>query len=130
MAVLEQAQQAAIRGIKTTVVDRFYGTASAAPLSVFPRLVNGAQPHLSKLKRDNAAAGFAINRKIEDILSQVKADKGFPRTLNLQQQGIFALGYYHQRAYDAAQSREASERRRSAREQENNGGSGEEDPEC
>ena len=130
MAVLEQAQQAAIRGIKTTVVDRFYGTASAAPLSVFPRLVNGAQPHLSKLKRDNAAAGFAINRKIEDILSQVKADKGFPRTLNLQQQGIFALGYYHQRAYDAAQSREASERRRSAREQENSGGTGEEDPEC
>ena len=129
LAVLEQAQRAAIQGIRTTVVDRFYGTASSAPLAVFPRLMNGAQPHLSKLKRDNAAAGFAIDRKIEEILSHLKADSGFPRTLNLQQQGIFALGYYHQRAHDAAQSREASERRRNARAQDNGDGTDAKDPE-
>ena len=128
LEVLEQAQRAAIHGIKTTVVDRFYGTASSAPLIVFPRLMNGARHNLSKVKGDNAAAGFAIDRKIEEILSHLKADKGFPRTLNLQQQGIFALGYYHQRAHDAAQSREASEKRRNAQAQDNSNGTDAKDP--
>ena len=38
--------------------------------------------------------------------------KGFPKTLNLEQQGMFALGYYHQRASDQTRMREASDRRR------------------
>ena len=47
----------------------------------------------------------------------------FPKTFNLEQQGMFALGYYHQRARDRAQMREASDRRRNAQEQGGDDGS-------
>ena len=122
MAVFEEAQREAIRGINATVVDRFYGTASSAPLSVFPTLLKGTRSHLSKLKRDKPGAHFAIEERMEDILSKLDARNGFPKSLNLQQQGIFALGYYHQRAHDHEQMREAVERRQ---EVQNRGGHGE-----
>jgi CRISPR-associated protein Csd1 len=112
MAVLENAQQSAIPNVNTTVVDRFYGTASTAPASVFSRLLRGVQPHLAKLQRDNRGAYVAIQNRMEEILSGLPGDRGFPRILTLQEQGMFALGYYHQRAQQSAQMREAAERRR------------------
>ena len=112
LAVLEEAQREAIRGLSTSLTDRFYGTASAAPLSVFPTLVRGSRVHLSKLRRDDPGVHLAIDGMMEDILNKVTAEQGFPRSLNLKEQGIFALGYYHQRAHDRGQMREDSERRR------------------
>ena len=116
LAVLEEAQWGAVRGLNTSLADRFYGTASAAPLSVFPTLVRGSRAHLSKLRRDNPGAYFAIDSRLEDILTKVTAEQGFPKSLNLKEQGVFALGYYHQRAHDREQMREAVERRRNASE--------------
>ena len=114
LAVLEEAQREAIRGLNTSLADRFYGTASAAPLSVFPTLVRGSRAHLSRLRRHNPGAYFAIDSRLEDILTKVRAEQGFPKSLNLKGQGVFALGYYHQRAHDREQMREAVERRRNA----------------
>lgn len=103
LAVLEQVQRLAIPGGQATIVDRFFGTASSAPASVFGRLLRGAQPHLAKLERDRRSAYVALQRRIEDIVAAIGA---FPRTLTLEDQGFFALGYYHQRAYDRAQARQ------------------------
>jgi len=111
LSVLETVQRLAVPGAKSTIVDRFFGTASSAPASVFGRLLRGAQPHLAKLERDKPGAHIALQRRLEDIQAGIAA-AGFPRTLTLVEQGIFALGYYHQRAYDRAQAREASERRK------------------
>ena len=86
-----------------------------APASVFGRLLKGVKPHLAKLQRDNRGAHYAIQARLEDILSLLPAREAFPRTLNLEQQGLFSLGYYHQRAHDRAQARKASERRRQER---------------
>lgn len=113
LAVLEQAQRAAIPGINATIVDRFFGTASTAPGSVFPRLIRGAQPHLAKLERDRPGMGRALQRRLEDVLAPIAT---FPTVLTLMDQGLFALGYYHQRAHDRAAAREAAERRRAAGE--------------
>ena len=33
-----------------------------------------------------------------------------PRVLTLDEQGLFALGYYHQRAHDRAQARDTAQR--------------------
>lgn len=107
LAVLEEAQRLAIPGLNATIVDRYYGTASSAPASVYGTLLDGARSHLSKLKRDKPRAQLALQRRIEEILGGVSADGGFPRTLTLEQQGLFALGYYHQRAADRAQATEA-----------------------
>ena len=100
LAVLESAQYAAL-GI-TAVTDRFYGAASSAPASVFGRLLRGAHPHLTKLERDRPGAYHALQRRLEDVLAGLD---GFPKTLDMEAQGLFALGYYHQRAHDRAQAR-------------------------
>lgn len=113
LAVLEQIQRQAIPGIKATIVDRFYGSASTAPASVFARLLRGSQPHLATLERDRAGAYHALQGRLEEILSHLA---GFPTTLSLPDQGLFALGYYHQRAFDRAQARAARERRQNGQE--------------
>jgi CRISPR-associated protein Csd1 len=82
-------------GVNATIVDRFYGTASSAPASVFGRLMRGLQPHLSKLERDRKGAWVGLQRRMEEVTRDLGT---FPRTLTLQEQGLFALGYYHERA--------------------------------
>ncbi len=107
LAVLERAQTLAIPGANTTLVDRYYGTASSAPASVFGSLMTGTQAHLSKLRRDRPGAHGALQREMEEILVDLPA---FPRTLSLHDQALFALGYYHQRAASRARARAAGER--------------------
>ena len=99
LAVLESAQYAAL-GI-TAITDRFYGAASSAPASVFGRLLRGAQPHLSKLERDRPGAYHALQQRLEEVMAGLQ---GFPKTLDMEAQGLFALGYYHQRAHNRAQA--------------------------
>ncbi|MCY4112599.1 MAG: type I-C CRISPR-associated protein Cas8c/Csd1 [Chloroflexi bacterium] len=99
LAVLESAQYAAL-GI-TAVTDRFYGAASSAPASVFGRLLRGAQPHLTKLERDRPGAYHALQQRLEQVMAGLQH---FPKTLDMEEQGLFALGYYHQRAHDRAQA--------------------------
>ena len=88
-AVLERLQRDAVPGANTTIRDRFYGAASATPRVVFPQLMRLAQHHIQK-----AEYGPHNDRTIEEILSGVKE---FPSHLRLDDQGFFALGYYHQR---------------------------------
>lgn len=98
LAVMEKIQRRAIPNVNTTIVDRFYGTASSSPASVFGTLLRNVQPHLAVLRANPATRGAAINlgRELEDVTSKVE---GFPRTLKLQEQALFSLGYWHQRAY-------------------------------
>ena len=111
LAVLEDIQRVAIPGAKATIVDRFFGTASSAPASVFGRLMRGAQPHLSKLERDNPNAYYALQRRLEEVTTGLNS---FPRTLTLEEQGLFSLGYYHQRAHQRAEAIAASARKKAA----------------
>ncbi|MEX2238906.1 MAG: type I-C CRISPR-associated protein Cas8c/Csd1 [Dehalococcoidia bacterium] len=119
LAVLEQAQLAAIPGINSTIVDRFFGTASSAPNRVFPRLLTGAQPHLAKLQRIRRPAAIALQRRIEEIIAHLPVEqdartklyRGFPRVLTLEDQGLFSLGYYQQRAADRARMDAARKRK-------------------
>lgn len=92
-AVLETAQRMALGRINATIRDRYFGAASAAPASVFPLLLRGAQNHLGKLRK--SGKGGWIEREIEDILDKLSLD--LPRALPLAEQGRFAVGYYHQR---------------------------------
>jgi CRISPR-associated protein Csd1 len=112
LSVLENAQLSAIPGIKATLVDRFYGAASSTPATAFPPLLRTLQNHLGKLERDKRGAYVRLQEELEEIMGRIGAQ--FPRTLTLQQQGEFALGYYHQRAHNRARIGEAAERKREA----------------
>lgn len=96
-AVLAKAQSDAVPGANATIVDRYYGTASSVPYSVFPRLVSGFQNHLSKLRKDETTNGWAFSheKRVSSILGTLPAT--FPKQLTIEQQGQFAVGYYHQK---------------------------------
>ncbi len=91
-AVLEKAQKEAIPEATATIKDRYFTSACATPASVFPTLLRLAHHHTAK-----AEYGNALDRRIQDLLDLLEA-KSFPSRLTLDEQGVFILGYYHQRA--------------------------------
>ncbi len=95
MAVLESIQKVALKGIKSTITDRFYGSASTAPASVFGRLLSGSKAHLSKIRKNKKWLYNILEERLEQVCGQITS---FPSILKLNDQGMFALGYYHQKA--------------------------------
>jgi CRISPR-associated protein Csd1 len=91
-AELEDIQQQALPGLNATIADRFFGSASTAPATVFGRLLSGSQDHLGKLRRTNSGAHYGAQTRLERIMGEIQ---GFPTTLSIQEQGLFSLGYYH-----------------------------------
>lgn len=94
-AVLEQAQRGALGDVNASIVDRYYGTASSVPYSVFPRLIAGCQNHLSKIRKDKPGYAVNIDKRLGEIVGTLPAS--FPKQLTIEQQGQFAVGYYHQK---------------------------------
>lgn len=90
-STLERIQSAAQPGINATIRDRYYGAASGSPASVFPVLLRLKNHHLAKL--DNPGFAMWFEKLLGEIIGGVEA---FPSQLNLREQGLFAIGYYHQ----------------------------------
>jgi len=90
-AALEKAQEDALPGINATIKDRYFGAASATPGAVFPRLLRMSQHHVGKLE-----GGRKVNteKRIQEICGRIN---NFPMHLDLVGQGLFDIGYYHQR---------------------------------
>lgn len=88
-AVLEKTQLDALGKINSTIKDRFFSAASATPASVFPRLIRLSQHHIEK-----ADYGHISDRRISEIMENIES---FPAHMNLQEQGLFAIAYYHQK---------------------------------
>lgn len=94
-AVLEKLQGESIGSVNATITDRFYGAASATPAAVFASLIRKSQHHLAKLKGSYSAS---YSRRIQEILNLLDPQTAFPTTFRLEEQGLFALGYYHQKS--------------------------------
>lgn len=91
-AVLEKTQQDALPGLNRTVRESYYASASATPAMVFPRLLRLYNHHLAKLETGRAIVRDRLVQEISDTIGIV-----FPKRLDLNGQGIFALGYYQQK---------------------------------
>lgn len=91
-AVLEKIQEEANPGINATIRDRYYGAALSTPVAVFSTLLKLKNHHLSKL--ENRGRAVNLERTIGEIMGGIAA---FPSHLTLDEQGRFAIGYYHQR---------------------------------
>ncbi len=90
-AILERIQEDANPGIKATIKDRYYGAASATPASVFGQLVRLSASHIKKADKRPYHESL-----IQGVMSEIGE---LPKQLNLEDQGRFALGYYHQRQW-------------------------------
>lgn len=100
-AVIERAQRAALGdGVNATVRDKYIGAASTTPARVFPRLLANCQNHLSKIEKMPGKRGMAvgIQKDLDEIVGKLNGNDGlFPRTLGMNDQGAFFIGYYQQR---------------------------------
>jgi CRISPR-associated protein Csd1 len=102
LAVLESTQKLAVGSVNAALSDRYYGAASSTPAIAFPPLLKLSRAHFSKLRKTKPGACQAIEERFEAITTQIST---FPKAFSLQQQGLFGLGYYHQKASDRAQAK-------------------------
>ena len=90
-ATLEKLQSEANPGLNATIRDKFYGAASSTPVTVFGNLMRLKNHHLAKL--ENVGRRVNFERMLGEIIGGID---DFPAHLALEDQGRFAIGYYHQ----------------------------------
>lgn len=92
-AVLEKAQTEANPGLNVTIKDRYFSSACSTPGAVFPQLLRLSIYHTSK-----AEYGHMMEKQKMELLDKLEVEAlPFPKTLTLEEQGKFELGYYQQR---------------------------------
>lgn len=94
LAVIDKLQQEALGDVNASVVDRYYGSASATPEAVFPTLLRRTQHHMAKLRREKPGLRVKRDQLVQEIVAEIH---GFPKSMRLGDQAMFALGFYHQR---------------------------------
>ena len=106
-SIFDRLQYLALGSVNAGVVERFYASASTTPALVMGRLFRNAQNHLAK-----AGGGVAENIRKDFEAISVQLGDHFPPSLDLEGQGRFALGYYHQRAESRRLRTEGQEEKR------------------
>lgn len=101
-AVLEAIQRAALPNLNTTLRDKHFRTAAIAPATTLTHLSLDATAHFKRLRRDNPAAGAALESRLAAIFESIQ---DLPVHLSPHGQARFIIGYQHQRAEDLAAAR-------------------------
>ena len=91
-AVLDKIQEEANN--QHSIRERYMNSASSTPAAVFSTILNLSNHHIENLKNDGRKIYF--EKLKQEIISKIDAD-GFKAQLDLQDQGRFFIGYYHQR---------------------------------
>lgn len=95
LAILGDIQRAANPSVDVGVVQRYYGAASTTPALVLGRLVQLAnKAHLPQIKSPGLRQWH--DQRLTDAWARLS--NSLPRVLSLEEQSLFALGFYHQRA--------------------------------
>ena len=92
--VLEAIQEAANPGLNATIKDKYFTSACATPGNVLPNLLKLSTHHLRKLE---TARKVYFEKQLTDLMGKLSPNEKKSSTLTLEEQGIFILGYYHQR---------------------------------
>lgn len=99
-AVMEVIQRAALgKELNAGIRDRFFSAASIRPASTFGRLMKLSQNHIAKIRQDKHGLAIFLDRKLGELCSKLTGNS-FPEMLSLEEQGQFALGYYHRKQLD------------------------------
>ncbi|MCD8208811.1 MAG: type I-C CRISPR-associated protein Cas8c/Csd1 [Bacteroidales bacterium] len=91
-AILEKIQKDSSGGaLNRTVADAYFSSACSKPATVFPRLLTLSRNHMAKL--DEKVQTYYTNL-LNDVFEGI--EDTFPKTLTLEEQGEFIIGYRHQ----------------------------------
>ncbi|MBZ0157746.1 MAG: type I-C CRISPR-associated protein Cas8c/Csd1 [Alphaproteobacteria bacterium] len=95
-AKLESIQYAALGDRNAGIRERYFTYAMTSPASAFGRLFNLNSKHFTKLKSDKPGLAVTLDKELQELCKDVDI-YCFPSAFSLEQQGQFAIGYYHQR---------------------------------
>lgn len=92
LAVLADLQYAALGDVGAGVIQRYYTATSQTPALRIGQLMSNAKNHLSKV---GGGLAFEFENRLSEIMSRMTV---IPKILDLEEQSLFALGYYQQLA--------------------------------
>ena len=95
-AKLESIQYAALGDRNAGIRERYFTYAMTSPASAFGRLFNLNSKHFTKLKNEKPGLAITLDKELQELCKDVDIIS-FPATFLLEEQGQFAIGYYHQR---------------------------------
>ena len=117
LSILADLQYAALGDVGAGVIDRFYASASSTPALILGRLTRTSQYHLAKL---DPGLARIYDAKIAKVWSKI--GNSVPKTFNLEDQSLFALGYYQQKESDIEERIKASNEKKANITKEGNNG--------
>jgi CRISPR-associated protein Csd1 len=82
--------------LKNTIRDKFFSSASATPVAVFPRLEQLSTHHRRHLEYGRKVF---FDQLVGEIKSHQSAISATRKIHNLEEQSFFTIGYYHQRRH-------------------------------
>jgi CRISPR-associated protein Csd1 len=95
-AKLESIQYAALRDLNAGIRERYFTYAMTSPAAAFGRLFNLNSKHFTKLKNEKPGLAITLDKELQELCGDVDINS-FPANFTLEEQGQFAIGYYHQR---------------------------------
>ena len=109
-AKLESIQYAALGDRNAGIRERYFTYAMTSPASAFGRLFNLNSKHFTKLKHEKPGLAVNLDKELQELCKDIDISR-FPPTFLLEEQGQFAIGYYHQKQaqFDGAKSKKNKE---------------------
>jgi CRISPR-associated protein Csd1 len=95
-AKLESIQYAALGDRNAGIRERYFTYAMTSPASAFGRLFNLNSKHFTKLKSEKPGLAVTLDKELQELCKDISIEE-FPANFSLEEQGQFAIGYYHQR---------------------------------
>lgn len=95
-AKMESIQYAALGARNAGIREKYFTYAMTTPLAAFGRLFNLSSKHFTKLKHEKPGLAVNLDKELQELCSGIDIDK-FPAMFRLEEQGQFAIGYYHQK---------------------------------
>lgn len=95
-AKMESIQFAALGERNAGIREKFFGYAMTTPAAAFGRLFNLNSKHFTKLKHEKPGLAINLDKELQELCLGIDINK-FPAMFRLEEQGQFAIGYYHQK---------------------------------
>ncbi len=95
-AKLESIQYAAHGNLNAGIREKYFTFSMTSPSSAFGRLFNLNSKHFTKLKGEKPGLAVILDKELQALCKGIKIEE-FPSTFSLEEQGQFAIGYYHQK---------------------------------
>ncbi len=109
-AKFESIQYAALGDRNAGIRERYFTYAMTSPAAAFGRLFNLHSKHFTKLRNEKPGLAINLDKELQLLCKEVDINS-FPTTFILEEQGQFAIGYYHQKQmqFSGAKSKENKE---------------------